>query len=196
MILHDAIVRLHEVSTGAGCEDGDLRYAPLPAHHVCRYCRGRCLGVEYGGRVAEISSPDPFSARMLLEHLFDAPLKSEKTRAAAAGALTTAAGFLMLTRKLAPCPTVNFDDCLEELVARCAGQQVYVIGDDIPGVRQALFVEEADLVIATGDALLTDDCLEEIEEARSLGKEILLLGPEWTGTAALLGMKHWCPYGT
>ena len=86
MILHDAIVRLREVSTGAGCEDGDLRYAPLPAHHVCRYCRGRCLGVEYGGRVAEISSPEPFSARMLLEHLFDAPLKSEKTRAAAAGA--------------------------------------------------------------------------------------------------------------
>lgn len=196
MILHDAIVRLREVSAGAGCEDGDLRYAPLPSHHVCRYCRGRCMGVEYGGRVAEISSPEPFSARMLLEHLFDAPLKSEKTRAAAAGALTTAAGFLMLTRKIAPCPTVNFDDCLEELVAHCEGRLVYVIGDDIPGVRQALFVEEADLVIATGDALLTDDDLGEIEEARSLGKEILLLGPEWAGTAALLGMKHWCPYGT
>ena len=57
-------------------------------------------------------------------------------------------------------------------------------------------MEEADLVIATGDALLTDDGLDEIEEARSLGNEILLLGPEWAGTAALLGMTHWCPYGT
>ena len=196
MILHDAIVRLREVSAGAGCEDGDLRYAPLPSHHVCRYCRGRCMGVEYGGRVAEISSSEPFSARMLLEHLFDAPLKSEKTRAAAAGALTVASGFLMLTRKLAPCPTVNFADCLEELATRCAGRLVYVIGDDIPGLRQALFVEEAELVVATGDALLTEDGLADIAEAQALGKELLLLGPEWAGVAALLGIEHWCPYGT
>lgn len=196
MILHDAIVRLREVSAGAGCEDGDLCYAPLPSHHVCRFCRGRCMGVEYGGRVAEMSSPQPFSARMLLEHLFDAPLKSEKTRAAAAGALTVAAGFLMLTRKLAPCPPVNFADCLDELVARCAGKTVYVIGDDIPGLRQALFVEEADLVIATGDAFLTEEGLAEVDEARVLDKELLLLGPEWAGTAALLGIAHWCPYGT
>ncbi|MCZ0861239.1 hypothetical protein O0S10_08410 [Methanocorpusculum sp. MG] len=196
MILHDAIVRLREVSAGAGCEDGDLRYAPLPSHHVCRYCRGRCLGVEYGGRIAEISSPDPFSAKMLLEHLFDAPLKSEKTRAAAAGALSVAAGFLMLTRTLAPCPTVNFDDCLEELAVRCADRLVYVIGDDIPGLRQALFVEEAELVVVTGDALLTEEGLAEIAEARDLEKEVLLLGPEWAGVAALLGIEHWCPYGT
>ncbi|HJJ99559.1 MAG TPA: hypothetical protein O0X23_05105 [Methanocorpusculum sp.] len=196
MILHDAVVRLREVSAGAGCEDGDLRYVSLPSHHVCRYCRGRCMGVEYGGRVAEISSSVPFLARMQLGHLFDAPLKSEKTRAAAAGALTVASGFLMLIRKIAPCSTVNFDDCLEELTVHCAKRLVYVIGDDIPGLRQALFVEEAELVVATGDALLTEDDLAEIEEARDLGKEILLLGPEWAGAAALLGMKHWCPYGT
>ena len=75
MILHDAIVRLREVSTGAGCEDGDLRYAPLPAHHVCRYCRGRCLGVEYGGRVAEISSPESCAGRKHREPLLEAPRK-------------------------------------------------------------------------------------------------------------------------
>ncbi|MDV0442081.1 hypothetical protein [Methanorbis furvi] len=196
MILHDAVSRLQEVSAGAGCEDGDLQYAPLPKHHVCRFCRGSCLGVEYGGRVAEISSTEPFSARMMLAHLYDAPLKSEKTRAAAAGALTAAAGFLMITRKLGPCPTVNFDDCLEELVSRCAGKLVYVIGDDIPGIRQALFAEEAELVVVTGDALLTDEGLAEIDEARVLGKEMLFLGPEWSGVAGLLGLEHWCPYGT
>ena len=197
MILHDAIVRLRDVSAGAGCEDGDLCYAPLPSHHVCRFCRGSCMGVEYGGRVAEISSPQPFSAKMLLKHLFDAPpLKSEKTRAAAVGALTVAAGFLMLTRKLAPCPTVNFDDCLDEMIARCAVKTVYVIGDDIPGLRQALFVEEADLVIATCNAFLTEEGLAEVEEARVLEKELLLLGPEWAGTATLLGIAHGCPYGT
>lgn len=196
MILHDAIRRLCEVSAGAGCEDGELQYASLPKHHICRFCRGSCLGVEYGGRIAEISSSEPFAARMRLEDLYDAPLKSEKTRAAAAGALTAAAGFLMMIRKLGPCPTVNFDDCLEELIARCADRPVYVIGDDIPGLRQALFTEEAELVIVTGDALLTDEGLADIEEARALGKEMLFLGPEWAGTAALLEMEHWCPYGT
>lgn len=196
MLLHDAVSRLREISSGAGCEDGELQYAPLPTHHVCRFCHGRCLGVEYGGRVAEISAAEPFAATMRLEHLYAAPLKSAKTRGAAAGALTAAAGFLMLTRKLAPCPTVNFDDCRDELVAACAGRLVYVIGDDIVGVRQALMMEEAELVVVTGDALLTDEGLAEIEEARVLEKEMLMLGPSWAGTAALLEMKHWCPYGT
>lgn len=196
MILHDAIAHLHELSVDLGDEMGDLFYSPLPPHTVCRYCRGRCLGVEYGGRVAEISSPEPFSARMLLKHLFDAPLKSKKTRFAAAGALTVACGFLMLTRKLAPCPMMSSDKCLKELIARCAGYLVYVIGEDIPGIRQVLLVEEADLVIVTGDALLTEDFLLEIEEAQILKKELLFLGPEWAGVTALLGIEHWCPYGT
>jgi hypothetical protein len=154
------------------------------------------MGVEYGGRIAEISSTEPFSSRMLLEHLYGAPLKSEKTRAAAAGALTVVAGFLMLTRRLAPCSTVNFDDCLEELVAYCAGRSVYVIGDVIPGIRQVLSVREAGLVIATGDAPVTEGGLVEIEAARALRKKILFLGPEWAGTATLLKIEHWCPYGT
>jgi hypothetical protein len=196
MILHDAIVRLHEILVDMGCENGDLRYVSLPTHPVCQFCHGRCMGVEYGGRVAEISSIEPFSARMLLEHLYGAPLNSEKTRAAAAGALTVAAGFLMLTRRLASCLAANSDDCLEGLSARCAEKQVYVIGDDIPGLHQVLFVEEAELVIATGDAFLIEHGLAEIEEARALKKKILLLGPEWAGTAALLGIEHWCPYGT
>jgi hypothetical protein len=154
------------------------------------------MGVEYGGRIAEISSTEPFSARMLLVHLYEAPLKSEKTRAAAAGALTIAAGFLMLTRRLAPCPTVNFDDCLEELVVYCAERSAYVIGGDIPGISQVLSVEEAELVIATGDAFLMEGGLVKIEAARALRKKILLLGPEWAGTATLLKIEHWCPYGT
>ena len=196
MILHDALKRMREVAAGAGCEDGDLLYAPLLPRRVCRYCHGSCLGVEYGGCIAEISSPEPFSARMLFGHLYDAPLKSGKTRAAAAGALTVAAGFLMLTRKLGPCSMVKFEDCRKELAAHCSGRQVYVIGDDIFGLQQALFVEEAELVIMTGGALLTDEGLAEIEEARELGKGMIMLGPEWAGAAALMGIQHWCQYGT
>jgi hypothetical protein len=196
MILHEAAEKLRMVSQGSGCGDAPLMYAPLPAHHICRFCTGTCLGTEYGGRVAEISSPEPFPARMRLDDLYGAPLKSGKTRAAAAGALTAAAGFLMLTRKLSACPPECFDACLAGLVSFCGGRSVYVIGQDIPGIRQALFPEEADLILATGDAVYSGENLFLIDEARALGKEILFTGPEWSGTAALLGLSFWCPHGT
>lgn len=196
MILHDAVERLREVAEGSLCEDGVLAYASLPKNHICRFCKGSCLGVEYGGRVAEVSTTEPFTAKMQLDNLYAAPLKSEKTRAASAGALTAAAGFLMLTRILGPCPTVNFEDCLEELVRFCEERLTYIIGEDIPELNQALLIEEADLVLVTGDAVLSEERLTEIDEARSFGKEILFLGPSWSGTAALLGLTLWCPYGT
>lgn len=196
MILHDAVARLKEVSSGSGCDDGTLMYSPLPTHSICQFCRGSCLGVEYGGRVAEVSTPDPFSAKMRLDYLYDAPLKSQKTRAAAAGALTVAAGFLLMARKLGACSITSQRPCLAELVHYCSGRVVYVIGGDIRGMHQALFVEEADLVIVTGDSLLEEETLAEIAEAESLEKEMLYLGPACAGVAAFLQKPHWCPYGT
>jgi hypothetical protein len=196
MILHDAVQKLRALTSGMGTEDGDLTYAYRPEKHICQFCHGSCLEVQFGGRVAEISSTSPFSAKMRLENLYDAPLKSPKTKAAAAGALTAVTGFLMLTRKLCPCPTVNFEDCREELVQYLEGKTVYLIGGDIPKVKQALFQEEADIVVVTGDALLDDNQLAEIDEAVSLNKEILYIGPSWAGISALLGKKFWCPYGT
>lgn len=196
MILHEAIEKLQSVAEGSLCEDGVLAYAALPKQHICQFCSGGCLGVEYGGRVAEVSSTVPFTAKMQLDHLYDAPLKSEKTRAAAAGALTVVSGFLMLTRKLGACPTVNFADCLEELTLFCGERSVYIIGEDISELNQALLIEEAELVLVTGDAVLSEERLLEVEEARLLEKEILFVGPGWSGAAALLGLSLWCPYGT
>lgn len=196
MILHDAVKKLHEVAAGMGAEDGDLVYISRPENHICQFCSGRCLQVCFGGRIAEISSTDPFCAKMRLENLYDAPLKTAKTKAAAAGALTAVAGFLMLIRKLCPCPTVNFEDCREELIMELQGKNVYILGRDIPGLNQALLLEEAEVVLVTGDALLDTDLLGEIDQAVILEKELLFLGPSCTGVAALLGKKCWCPYGT
>ena len=196
MILHDAIKKLHEVAAGMGAEDGDLVYISRSENHICQFCTGSCLQVCFGGRIAEISSKDPFCAKMRLENLYDAPLKTSKTKAAAAGALTAVAGFLMLIRKLGPCPTVNFEDCRDELILELRGKSVYVLGRDIAGLNQALLLEEADVVLVTGDSLLDSDLLEEIDEAVMLEKELLFLGPSCTGIAALLGKKSWCPYGT
>ena len=196
MILHDAIQKLREVSIGMGTEDGYLTYVHRPEKHICQFCHGSCLEVRFGGQVAEVSSPDPFSAKMCLDDLYDAPLKSQKTKAAAAGALTAVSGFLMLIRKLGPCPTVHYEDCHEELVDYLKGKTVYLIGGDIPKVKQALLPEDADIVVVTGDGLLEEDLLTEIDEAVLLEKEILFVGPSCAGISALLGKKYWCPYGT
>jgi len=196
MILHDAVRKLHEVATGMGAEDGDLVYISRPENHICQFCSGSCLEVCFGGRVAEISSTEPFCAKMRLEDLYDAPLKSPKTKAAAAGALTVVAGFLMLIRKLGPCPTVNFEDCHEELVQYLDGKNVYILGRDIAKIKQALLLEDADIVVVTGDALLDNDLLDEIDEAILLEKELLFVGPSCAGVASLLGKRSWCPYGT
>ncbi len=196
MILHDAVKKLHGVAHGMGTEDGDLVYVSRPENHICQFCSGSCLEVCFGGRIAEISSTEPFCAKMRLENLYDAPLKSQKTKAAAAGALTVVTGFLMLIRKLGPCPTVYFEDCHEELVQHLDGKNVYILGRDIPKIKQALFLEDADVVVVTGDSLLDDDLLAEIDEAILLEKELLFIGPSCAGAASLLGIRSWCPYGT
>ncbi|HJJ47931.1 MAG TPA: hypothetical protein O0X39_02915 [Methanocorpusculum sp.] len=195
MILHDAVKKLEEYTSGMGCEDGNLQYTAKEHGNVCTFCTGKCMEVQFGGRVAEISTPVPFTACMKLENLFPAPLKSDKTRGAAAGALTAAAGFLMLTRKTSACDSLLADDCREELISFCSGRAVYVIGKDIAGLNQAARISDAELVIVTGDALTDEALLERLGEAECAGKEMLYLGPECAGAASLLQKKMWCPYG-
>lgn len=195
MLLHDAVKKLREVGEDMGTDDGDLMYQHLPENHVCQYFHGRCMGCEFGGRVAEVSTPEPFSARMRLENLYDAPLKSPKTRAAALGALSATAGFLMLNRKTGSCNSVYFKDCKRELVDFCAGKSVYIIGADIPGIAQTLMAEEAELILVNGDAFFDDILLEEVEEVMALGKNMMLVGQNAHGISALMHIPIWCPYG-
>ncbi|MDO5844405.1 MAG: hypothetical protein Q4Q53_04595 [Methanocorpusculum sp.] len=196
MILIDAVKKMKNIAEGMGTEDGDLIFASLPDNHVCQFCSGKCMGAEFGGHVAEISTPEPFTAKMRLENLFDAPLKSVKTKYAAAGAITTVSGFLMLTRKTAVCSDVMFEDCLAELVDFCKGKDVYIIGKDIAGISQTLTSDEADLILISGDAFSEDSSVEEIDEVIASGKDVLFVGPNCTGIAAVLQKPSWCPYGT
>ena len=153
------------------------------------------MAAEFGGRVAEITTPDPFTACMKLENLFGAPLKSPKTRAAALGALNAAAGFLMLTRKTGACNSIYYEDCLSELQEFCKGKAVYIIGCDIKGICQTLTADEAELVLISGEAFFDEVLLAEIDEVVSAGKEVLLIGQNCHGLAALLHLAVWCPYG-
>lgn len=198
MILLEAVEALKKTSSGMGTEDGDLIFQKLN-DPVCQFCKGDCMGAEFGGCVAEVATPEPFTARMRLENLYDAPLKSQKTRAAALGALNAAAGFLMLSRKTGACNTVYFEDCLSELQQFCKGRAVYIIGDDIKGIPQTLDADEAELILIQGEAFFDEDLLSEIEEAvasaKACGKQVLLVGENCHGIGALLHLDVWCPYG-
>ena len=195
MILHDAVVKLREAGEDMGTEDGALMYQYLPNNHVCQFSRGKCMGCEFGGRISEVSTPEPFSAYMRLENMYGAPLKSPKTRAAALGALNAAAGFLMLNRKTGPCNSVYFEDCKAELIEFCAGKSIYIIGEDIAGIVQTLMPEEAELILINGEAFFEDSLVEEIEEVLSLGKEVMFIGQNCHGLSALMHIPVWCPYG-
>ena len=194
MILHDAVDELKKTASGMGCEDGNLIYQKRDCDR-CQFSREECMAAEFGGRVAEITTPDPFTACMKLENLFGAPLKSPKTRAAALGALNAAAGFLMLTRKTGACNSIYYEDCLSELQEFCKGKAVYIIGCDIKGICQTLTADEAELVLISGEAFFDEALLAEIDEVVSAGKEVLLVGQNCHGLAALLHLAVWCPYG-
>ena len=196
MILHDAVTKLQEHADTIGIDDCDLLYQAKPENERCQFAAGEPMAVEFGGRISEITTSEPFTARMRLENMYGAPLKSPKTRAAAMGALNSAAAFLMLVRKTGPCNSVFAEDCLAELAAHCKGKQVYIIGNDIAGIPQTLTADEAELVLINGEAFLDDAGLEEIAEVLEMNKEILLVGPNCHGLAALLHLPTWCPYGT
>ncbi|HJJ47068.1 MAG TPA: hypothetical protein O0X32_02310 [Methanocorpusculum sp.] len=179
-----------------GMDDCDLLYQSKPENERCQFATGEPMTTEFGGRISEITTPESFTAKMHLENMYDAPLKSPKTRAAAMGALNSVAAFLMLVRKTGPCNSIFTDDCLSELVAHCKKKQVYIIGNDITDIPQTLSADEADLVLINGEAFLENATLEEIAEVLEMNKEFLLIGPNCYGLAALLHLPSWCPYGT
>ena len=55
MILLEAVEALKKTSSGMGTEDGDLIFQKLN-DPVCQFCKGDCMGAEFGGCVAEVAS--------------------------------------------------------------------------------------------------------------------------------------------
>jgi len=197
MILHEAVDNLKEISETMGIEDCDLIYRHLPENERCQFSQGDVMAVEFGGRIAECTTTNPFTAKMKLENLYGAPLQAPKTRAAAMGALNVVSAFLMLTRKSGQCNSVFAEDCLAELVTYCKEKKVYIIGSNIPEItKKTNNMDEADLILVNGESFLVETGLDEIEHARNMNKEMKLVGPNCHGIAALLHIPIWCPYST
>ena len=184
---------------GTGAEDGAIEIVRNHDTLVCPYERGVPLEAGYGGRIAQFVTGAPVEARVKVSMLFGAPLAGERERSAAGAVINAVTGFFGCARNLRGCAIEDRPPCLRQLVARTAGRPVRLIGQS-PVLEHALArqlverVDDAGLTIVLGHGLVTDAGLDEVERAAP-GTEVLMVGPSTGGTAGLVDLPHWCPYG-
>ncbi len=194
-----AAERLCARVTGTGTEDGTIVIARNHDALVCPYERGVPLEAEYGCRVAQFVTGAPIEARVKVSMLFGAPLAGEPERSAAGAVINAVAGFFGFARNLRGCEIRDRPPCLRQLAARTAGCPVHLVGRS--PVLEHAFADrltdepgEAEVMLVLGHGLVTDDGMARIESAGP-GTEVLMVGPSTGGTAALVDLPHWCPYG-
>lgn len=184
---------------GTGAEDGGIEIARNHDALVCPYERGVPLEAEYGGRIAQFVTGAPIEARVKVSMLFGAPLAGERERSAAGAVINAVSGFFGFARNLRGCAIEDRPPCLRQLAARIGERSVYLVGqspvlEHTLGNRLADRPEDAGVLLVLGHGLVTDAGLDAIGRA-SPGTEVLMVGPSTGGTATLVDLPHWCPYG-
>ncbi len=198
-LLVRAAERLCARVTGTGTEDGSIEIVRNHDTLVCPYERGVPLEAEYGGRIAQFVTGAPVEARVKVSMLFGAPLAGESERSAAGAVINAVTGFFGFARNLRGCEIKNRPPCLRELAARTAGRPVHLVGRS--PVLEHAFADrltdqpgESGVILVLGHGLVTDEGMARIECAGPC-TEVLMVGPSTGGTAALVDLPHWCPYG-
>ncbi len=194
-----AAERLRARVEGTGAEDGAIEIVRNHDVLVCPYERGVPLEASYGGRVAQFVTGAPIEARVKVSMLFGAPLAGEPERSAAGAVINVVAGFFGFARNLRGCEIKDRPPCLRQLTAGTAGRSVHLVGQS-PLLEHAFADRltdqpgEAGVLLVLGHGLVTDAGMARIESAGP-GTKVLMVGPSTGGTAALVDLPHWCPYG-
>lgn len=184
---------------GTGAEDGAIGIARNHDALVCPYERGVPLEAGYGGRVAQFVTNAPIEACVKVSMLFGAPLAGERERSAAGAVINAVAGFFGFARNLQGCEIRDRPPCLRQLDERTAGRRVFLVGPS-PVLERAFSdrlvdrPEDAGVLLVLGHGLVTDTGLDQIGRGGA-GAEVIMVGPSTGGTAAVLDLPHWCPYG-
>jgi hypothetical protein len=198
-IIHMAVKKLQTALEGSGCDDGIVSFWVNPDVPICQYPRGVCLEAIYGGRTAEMVTTIPFEGKTKISFLYEAALKKQKTRVIAAALINVVTGFTCMSRKLHACSPSCHEECRAMLLRMHGGGKVYPIGglneiEDLFLGRIAETPEEAHIIFVSGDGLVSDEGVA-LQEQYLDEKEFIYLGPSTAGVAALLDLKHWCPFG-
>ncbi|NLX49333.1 MAG: hypothetical protein GXY82_05570 [Methanospirillum sp.] len=186
-------------TAGTGTEDGTVVISRNHDEPTCPFERGVPLEATFGGRTAQFVTGAPVEARVRVSMLFGAPLEGERERSAAGAVINAVAGFFGFARNVRSCNPDCRSQCLARFAAETACDRTFLVGAS-PVLERALagrLVEEAeraDLLVVLGHGLASGEGLACVEEACGC-REVLMVGPSTAGTAALLELPHWCPYG-
>ena len=197
-LVREAVRRLEARIAGSGAEDAIVSLVTDPDVIYCRYEKGACIRAAYGGRTAEFITCDPVVARTRIGFMFGATLGSLPQRAAAGAILNVVTGFFGISRVLRSCDPAKHRDCLAALKAEIGSGRIFPVGlhgNVLAGLGPAAeSPEESETVLIVGDGLITEGTGDMVA---SVGKRnrILFLGPSTAGVSALLGCRHWCPFG-
>ena len=193
-LITDRIEDLHRLLEHTGCEEGIVTLATVPDITPCQFERGACVRASFGGKTADFMTENPVRATTRISFMFGRALEKVEQRVAALAIINVVAGFLCISRTLHACTREKHAECLAGLTGRVSGQRVFIVGPVPPALKgRALIwadsVEEADIVLITGDGLAGKELSLE-------GKNVLFLGPSTAGLCAIGKHPHWCPFGT
>lgn len=199
-LIASAVTELKEQIKDSGCEDGIVALAQNPTRSLCQYPRGVCVEARFGDRTGHVVTTEPLEVATRVSFMYGAPLKRPVERTAACAILNAVTGFFCINRKMNACDQAHHAPCLAELAAALEGKKICLVGEaegiaDVLGASLTTATpEEADVLLVTGPALISDEGLATVEAARGT-KPMIFLGPSTAGVATVLGIEHWCPYG-
>ena len=157
------------------------------------------MTASFGGRTADFVTFDPVRARTRISFMYDAPLDTPSTRAAASVIINVVTGFFCLSRVLHACRKSSHATCLEELKREIGGKKICCIGN-IPEIEHqfgGLIVsgpDLADVILIGGEGMVEQGTGDLIEQYVGK-KQVLCVGSSVAGVSRLHMLEHWCPYG-
>jgi len=198
-LIRDSVKKLKEILEHGGCGEEEVLLGVNPDARNCQFEKGACMIASFGGRTADFVTFDPVRGRTKISFMFEAPLDTPSTRAAASVIINVVTGFFCLSRVLHACRESYHTPCLEELKREIGGKRIYCIGS-IPEIKHqfgGLIVSDpdlADVILISGEGIVTQGTGELIEQYTGK-KQVLCVGSSTAGVSRLHQLECWCPYG-
>lgn len=198
-LVEDAVEKLEALVFGSGCDDNLAVLRRRPDAPTCQYVKGVALECIFGGRITHLVTDYPVQVTTRISFMFGQPMNTPEKRTAACAILNAVGKFLCITRRTEACQKTDYVPCLSSLRAMLGENPVFVAGF-IPGAADhlgGLLVddpEKADIIMVSGDGILSDEGNAVLEQYRGK-KRMVFLGPETSGVCSLLNLEHWCPFG-
>jgi hypothetical protein len=198
-LIRESVKKIKNILEHGGCGEGDILLDVTPDARNCQFEKGACMTASFGGRTADFTTFDPIRARTRISFMYDAPLDTPSTRAAASAIINVVTGFFCLSRVLHACRESSHALCLEEIKREIGGKKIFCIGsipeiENLFGGMTVSDPEVADVILISGEGMVAKGTGDLIEQYTGK-KQVLCVGSSAAGVSRLHMLEHWCPYG-